>query len=337
MTTLPRCTLFLLVGLIAGPLFCSTVAAQTDAQPEKQTSTVAPPPAVSIPPTPNFKSPVDRFRELLAMNNQQREIFLTNQPVKASQRLLVKVNEYQAMKPDERELRLRATQLRWYLLRFMNMPAVNRQAQISLIQDPADRQFLEYRLQLWDDLSPQQQKDVLEYETAVQYLDHPSASHTNDINALPGKQREEMVKKINTWQSLPSSQREQMYAHFQKFFELTDDEKQKALRSLPETERQQIDKTLKSFAHLPKEKREKCVRSFQKFAGMSPEEREQFLKNAERWKEMTPAERESWRNLVARLPALPPLPPGLSAPPLPPTAHRRPASPPLPLVTNGVR
>ena len=41
---------------------------------------------------------------------------------------------------------------------------------------------------------------------------------------------------------------------------------------------------------------------------MSGLERAEFLKNAERWSQMSPKERQSWRNLVANVPMMPPMP-----------------------------
>src|SRR5438094_235453 len=68
------------------------------------------------PPMPSPHSPVDSFRQLLAMPPRDREHYLSDKPPEIRARLLDKVKEYQALGPDERELRLRATELRWYLL-----------------------------------------------------------------------------------------------------------------------------------------------------------------------------------------------------------------------------
>ena len=66
------------------------------------------------PPMP--PSPMDYFRSLLAMSPAQRESALAKKPARIRERILAKVNEYAALDPDERELRLRATELRWYLM-----------------------------------------------------------------------------------------------------------------------------------------------------------------------------------------------------------------------------
>ena len=58
-------------------------------------------------------SPVAYFRKLLAMSPQQRESALAKKSPAVRARILAKVNEYIALDPDERELRLRATEVRW--------------------------------------------------------------------------------------------------------------------------------------------------------------------------------------------------------------------------------
>ena len=63
-----------------------------------------------LPPLPSTpQSPVEFFRNLLAMSPRDRNDFLTNRPPPVRERILAKVNEYLALDPGERELRLRAT------------------------------------------------------------------------------------------------------------------------------------------------------------------------------------------------------------------------------------
>jgi hypothetical protein len=57
---------------------------------------------------------------------------------------------------------------------------------------------------------------------------------------------------------------------------------------------------------------------------MTSDEQNEFLRNAAQWQEMTPQERRLWRDLVQRLPPMPPMPPGFrraspgGLPPMPP-------------------
>ena len=59
----------------------------------------------------------------------------TTKPAVARARLLAKVREYEVLGPDERELRLRATELRWHLLPFFHEPATNHAARLALVPD----------------------------------------------------------------------------------------------------------------------------------------------------------------------------------------------------------
>ena len=107
---------WLVVALAAGQLAVFQLVAETAAPVPAPQKLFSGPANLSLPPRPRLKSPVDLFRELLAMTPAGRENFLTNRPPGIRNRILAKVREYGALDPNERELRLRATELRWYLL-----------------------------------------------------------------------------------------------------------------------------------------------------------------------------------------------------------------------------
>ena len=124
-----------------------------------------------IPPVPPAGSPVDFFRQLLAMPPSDRARFLTNKPAVARARLLAKVREYEVLGPDERELRLRATELRWHLLPFFHEPATNHAARLALVPDDL-RELVKTRVEEWDALPPQLQQEFLANEPALLYFTH---------------------------------------------------------------------------------------------------------------------------------------------------------------------
>jgi len=309
-------------GLVAGPSarMCSADSGTNVPALAATNAPVALPPAP--PPILPPKSPVDSFRELLAMKIRERQQFLANRPEKVRERLLAKVREYAALKPDERELRLRATELRWYLVPLMSMPATNRAAQLEHV--PAElREAAENRLQQWDLLPPPLQQELLENDrTLRRYLQLESSTPAQKeeiLSTIPPGQREELEAGYRRWLALPESERKIMLKRLDQFFELTPNEKTKVLSTLSEPERRQMEETLRTFENLPPAERARCIRSFGKFVSLSLEERRQFLKNAERWQSMTPAERQEWRNLVSQVPLWPPEPPDPTfPPPLPP-------------------
>lgn len=254
----------------------------------------------SLPP-----SPVTLFRNLLAMSVPERASFLTNRPPQIRASILAKVREYQAMPPDERELRLQATELRWYLMPLLHDSSTN--LNMLLARVPASLQELvKSRLAQWEILPPPLKQEFLENDRAVHYfsrIEPPGAAGPN----------------------LSDEQRQAIADQFNQFFELTPVEKQKALRTLSGTERAQMEKTLQAFGQLPLRQRLLCLHNYAKFAGMNAGERTDFLKNAERWSQMTPAERQTWRDLVANVPLWPPVPPAAIPAGLIPHAPPRPA------------
>lgn len=278
------------------------------------------------------RCPVDFFRELLAMDPDERPQALTNRPPEIQQQILAKVREYAALPADERELRLRATELRWYLVPLLSMPRASQSAHLGTI--PASlRKLVEARLVQWNLYPPDLQKQLLEDDRNTQlYLQFaastPRQRETLLRNLAPAE-REKMERRILYPPGLDHS-----LSGLGQFLDLTSEEKSRVLASLSETERQQIAKTLRVFEDLPRAQRLQCLRSFEKFAGLPPQEQQQFLKNAERWEAMTPTERDTWRKLVQQAQSLPPSPLGLDEPPLPP-GSAPPAASALPVVTNG--
>jgi hypothetical protein len=257
------------------------------------------------------KSPVDLFRQLLAMTPDDRENFLTNRPPEIRARILAKVDEYEALNPDDRELRLRATELRWYLLPLLHEATTNRAARLAQVPDGL-RELVQGRLQQWTILPPPLQQEFLENEGALGYFTHMDVSNSPADNSTRGPAATDRAR----WDALPENERHIVTAQFNQFFELTPDEKQKTLNTLSDAERSQMEKTLQSFYKMPPAQRAECVNAFATFANMNALEKTEFLKNAARWAEMSPAERQAWRDLVVNVPQWPPLPPGF-VPPMP--------------------
>jgi hypothetical protein len=283
----------------------------------------------AFPPLP--KPQVTYFRELLALSPSDLERALSSVAEPVRGRLRAKLQEYAAFPADEREARLRATELRWYLAPLMRTPPTNRVAQLALVPDEY-RSMVEERLKIWDLLSPETQREIQESEWTIRWLEQlrsasasQKASLTND---LPLPQREKLEQQLAAWLTLPPTQRQRMCDRFQQFFELSPKEKEKILSAFPDPERDEMDKTLQAFERLPPDQRIQCVRSFGKFADMTPDKRAQFLHKAERWKETPAGDRQAWRMIVTKLP---PLPPGFGEPPLPPAFQKQKSSPSGPL------
>jgi hypothetical protein len=230
--------------------------------------------------------------------------------------LRMKLREYEAMTATEREARLQASQLQWYLPQLMKMKPADRARRIASIPQP-DRDLISQRLGRWDILPPPLQKDVLDNQAVIRLFVQPVPSAPRPMPGggptagLPG----ELQAQLDRWNQLPETRRDQILANFNKFFDLRPEEKSRALANLTTVEQAQMAKTLSEFGTLAKEDRAQAMEGFKKFAQLSPDERAAFLKTAERWRTMSEKDRETWRKIVARLQAAPPA----MQPPLPPT------------------
>ncbi len=297
---------WLAAGLLAAQIISAPLFAQTNAAPPS-------------PPVVGKISPVDLFRKLLAMTPAEQKDFLADKSPEHQKRILAKVREYESLKPDQRELRLRVTELHWYLSPLLTAPATNRAAQLAAIPDD-ERRAIEDRLREWDKLPATAQKELLDNEATLRYFTQVADGAEQNISAA---RRGKLEAGIADWQKLPAAQRQKLLARFNQFFDLTATEKCRALEKLSDVDRAPMEKTLAKFEKLPRAQRDASVQAFAKYAAMSLAERQDFLKNAERWRLMPPEEQQAWRELVQKLPpTLPPMPPGLklspAMPPLPP-------------------
>jgi hypothetical protein len=311
------------LSVCACGLIVSTTAAEvstspppaTPAAPAKSTP-LPPPPPPPLPPPP--RNPVDTLRQLLAMNAAERAAALERKPAKQREYLEQRLRDFDALTPAARELQLRSLQLRYYLLPVLKAAPANRAAQLRVI--PAeDRKVIEARLEEWDRLPASHQRELLQNENTLRCFPRfETNSPAQQAAALAGvspERRQQVEEDLVRWRAYTPAQRERMYDHFQQFFALSARQKEKTLKVLPEAERQRMLLTLRAFEKLPSEQRARCIAAFQKFSAMSSADRARFLQNAARWEAMTDAERDAWRDLMARMP---PLPPGLGAPPMPP-------------------
>lgn len=267
----------------------------------------------------NRTSPIDHFRQLLALNAEQRAQALSKEPADHRKALEEKLHEYDLLSTADREERLQLTQIRWHLTRLMRVAPGERADRLARVNE-ADRPLIEERLRQWDKVPAELQQEFLENERLIDYLvkqkNSTPAQREEMKKRTPEKFREQIEADLARWHALPRDQRHRMFERFHQFFELTGEEKKKTLNRLPESERQKMEQAVKSFEQLTPPERQQCIDSFRKFSNFTPEERTDFLKNAEQWGKMSPEQRQKWRELVQRMPPMPPTPQSLM-PPLP--------------------
>lgn len=310
-----------LAAALSVGLSLSVSAAQpgTDSPATRRSATIP-----SAPPVPSPRTPVDVFRDLLAMPPAQRAAAITNRSPETRAFLEAKFTEFQALTEPEREARLQTLQLRWHILPLMKLAPDQRAPRLKLLAE-ADRKLVEERLQQWDLLPPELQKAVLENETLIRHAFRTSTNsgmaESSLVKVLP-QQKAKLDEELARWNALPEAEQQKISEQFTRFFELNDREQSRILQRMSSLERQQMEQALRTYERLPKPQRDLCLKNFSKFAALSMEERQEFLANATRWQSLPAQDRQLWRDLMKRFQPKPPLPPGLKtktpAPPLPP-------------------
>lgn len=278
----------------------------------------------TLPPLP--PSPVEQFREWLAMPAREREEQLSEWPEGKQKILRAKLEAYSQLAPEERERRLAMLDLRYYMGPLLSEPPSQREARLAAIPQNY-REIVRDRLEQWDQLPPDLKSRMIENELALQYLTRvrrrtPPEPSLDQLTSMDDGLRQ----RLQWFQNIPAQERLNLSVRLNRFFELSTEERRKTLRTLSESERQEIQRSLDALNRMSPEQRQACIRSFGKLAAMSPGEQALFLRNAARWQAMTREERETWKKLVLNLPPLPPDGPGAPdlPPPLPATASTNP-------------
>lgn len=299
-------------------------------------------PGAVQPPMPKGKSPVDFFRRLIVATPEETEKLLGARDPVQRKAIEDKVVEYRLLPPPLREWRLKATELRWYLVPLMRLPPGGRATLLQTVPDE-DRPLVDARLQQWDLLPPGEQEILLNNELALRYVARPNsapAPSPEELSALPTAARGKLEQAVAQWREMPEGRRRELTDRFARFFALNERDQNRTLDLLTAGEREQLRQTIDSFANLPPADREHCLQGMRQFSSMSREERASFLRGAERWKNLTEEQRKAWRALVTQLPPtppgalMPPLPPGFKEKALPPGASAVPVPAPQALATN---
>ena len=258
------------------------------------------------------RNPVAVFRTLLAMRTDARTTELAAKPTRLREVLTTRLREYDVLPPAEREARLRATELRFYLNPLLTTIPATRATQLAAVPEGL-RPLVTERLAAWDKLPAEIQREVLTNERLLQAMTRPSVAGA--FPPLPPGLVPNVPDNVSQWQSLAPVQREQLLDNFTHYFRLDDRAKTRVVAALPEPKRAEATRTLDQFEQLPTEERAACLTALKKLGQMTQEQQAQFYANAEQWKKMSESERTAWRKVVIEFP---PLPPGADLPPLSP-------------------
>ncbi|MBM3876934.1 MAG: DUF3106 domain-containing protein [Verrucomicrobia bacterium] len=262
-------------------------------------------------------SPLDGFRKLLAMGPGERQAALAEKPEGQRSFLAAKLKEYDALGPADRELRLRVTQLRFYLTPLLYKKPEERAARLDAM--PAeDRRLVEERLEQWDKLPSALQREVRDNEWFVQnvvgFQSGTPAQQKEMLDAMPADRRSRIERDLARWNGFSPDKRQRMLANFKQFFELNERERARIVKTVPGIERHQVEKTLLAFEKLPAEQRTMCLDALNRLSKMTPDQQLQFFSNADRWAKLSEGERDVLRRLLTQMP---PLPPGYGEPATP--------------------
>lgn len=257
---------------------------------------------------PIRKAPTELFRDLLAASPEERERQLSERTPAARAIIEKKLQEFQILPPEHRELRLRVAELRYFLFPLLQTEGNSRSNLLAQIPHSI-LPVLEERLRTWDQLPPERRRELLESERAfsgfirLQTTNSEAVQHSKAL--LPDIKGAQTYSPMARWQELSQEDRIRKASDFEKFFDLPMRERYQILGGVSPLDRQEMESTLAQFTRLTPEQRERAVKGFRRFLALTAPERNEFLQSIARWQLMTPTERAAWKsiiNLVTRPP-----------------------------------
>lgn len=282
---------------------------------------------IELPPTPLADpamnpSPLAFFRDLLDSSEATRITQLAKHPEQVRSVLRRKLAEYEALTPAARELRLQATELRYYLRPLMSKAEGYRK--LALQGTPEKfRVLVKVRLERWDQLAAETREEILANEWMLHAVLRYGPRFTTEQAKvkLPTALADRIERETGAWRSLSPDRQQRLVREFEEFFVLDPNEKERVVAALPEYSRFKVGNTLDALLDLPAANRAECIHGLERFALMNPIEQAVFMQNAEAWRQLSDDERSAWRRVVSEFPPLPeviefpPLPPGFGEPP----------------------
>ena len=284
--------------------------------------------APMMPPHPltdpaSNRSPLEFFRQLLAMDAAARGAKLAGLSTKSRAALQRKLAEYDALSPGARELRLQATELRYFLRPLLGLERDFRNRAVAALPEKF-RSLVAARLVQWDGLPKETRSAILDNEWmllgVLRYGPQFAATAVKE-GSLPGETAAAR-ERLEAWSSLRPARQQELLGRFHRFFTLNADEKERVLDQLPEYQRVKVFATIDEIRRLPERERLACMDALRRFNEMSVVERAAFIRNAKLWRGLSSGEKEAWRMVVQQFP---PLPPGVEMPPVPPGFFSPPA------------
>jgi hypothetical protein len=267
---------------------------------------------------PHSATPVDGFRELLALDLAEREEHLADKKGEQQDYLRELLNEFDALTPTQRELRLRLLELRYRLLPLLSIEPTERLEKFGKI--PADqRQFIEAQLRFWDQMSERDRELALKEPDSWSFLPFLARQSAPDMTPPPLPERTRLLEaEIAKWRALAPEARERSARGLLRFLELDASQQGRVLDSVSAPQRGHLEQIAAAYRQLSPQKRRECLVAFARLAAIDEDERKLFWRKAARWEEMSPEQRAAWRSFTAQLPPLPPgAGPVLDLPPIP--------------------
>lgn len=260
------------------------------------------------------QSPVSHFRTILLKEKSERESFVIRQTPPVQSVLRRKIKEYEAMPATEREFRLTATELHYYLDPiFVDNRPVSTQS-ISGIP-PHLKVYANRAVGFWNQLETAHRDLLLSKKEAVSYLVGISY-RSKTLESLTPK---------------PSKEWNGLYH----FLLLSEENQEKFCRYHGLQISPEMNELLGYLNKLDMEKRKRCAHAFVCYLSFPSDLKNRFQSGVNDWAAKKPYERSIWREIAGKYPKINPVPfpPGMQSAAGQQAATK--AYPPFPTASSG--
>lgn len=232
-------------------------------------------------------SPISKFRTILNWSPEERSQFVKKQPANVQRILERKIMEYEALSESQREFRLIATELHFYLDPLL---VGNRNIDPSAVQEvpPHLRKYIDQSVGFWNRIKPAHRDLLLAKKEAVSYLISIS-SRLYDLEKL-------MPKPAPEWDNLYN------------FLQLPHNKQLSFMKAYQIKPSIEMEKLLVAFQGLEDEEKRNCAHAFVCYLSFPNNLKTQFVDGLAEWSQKKPSERSIWREIASKYPRIRPVP-----------------------------
>jgi hypothetical protein len=238
-------------------------------------------------------SPIEHFRIVLNLSSEDLEKYILRQKPHVQPILRKKIEEYASLSRAEKDFRLRATELHYYLDSLLEHNSTVSLDSLPPLPESLKEEIMR-AVHFWNNLSNAQRDLLFTKKATISYL--VSLSREN-VPPLP----------VNRPAISPE------WANMYHFLQLPYEKQKEFLGSDKLNQAPKMGKVLEAFSKLSVDEKERCANALVCFLSFPRDLQDRVADGLTYWNSLDPSERTVWREIAGRSPAILPMSNDISA------------------------